>query len=58
MHNIVGEWTDDEPGLRLELFRAPHSFGPVFLKEHFDRFSVAHGLSLDPNTLLTTGEPQ
>jgi hypothetical protein len=54
---LVDEWHPTFPdnhyrGLRMQRFPLPQNFGSAILAPHFDRFSVAHGLSLGKDGLM------
>ncbi len=63
LSTTVSEWHEavshgPRPGLRRQAFPLPPRFGPQALSENFDRFSVAHGLSLGVDGLMEFRESQ
>lgn len=57
LYPVVSEWDDSQHGGRHrslihQSFPIPRSFAPKILLKDFDRFSVAHGLSLGADGLM------
>lgn len=57
LQGIVSEWhgmayRGPRPGLKPCPFPVPPRFGPEVPRQHFDRFSVAHGLSLGKDGMM------
>ena len=57
LSTVCSEWDQSltgapHRGLQLRSFPTPKAFGPRYLAPEFDRFSVAHGLSLGAENLM------
>ncbi len=60
LQTVASEWADTpnakrHRGLVNQSFPLPRSFAPREMAPHFDRFSVAHGLSLGADGLMEIG---